>query len=290
MNAIILAAGTSSRFVPLSFERPKALLEVKEEVLIERQIRQLREAGVNDIVIVVGYKHEMFEYLIAKFGVSLVFNPDYAKYNNISSLMCVLDRLGDTYICSSDNYFVENVFLREPEVSEYAAMYAHGETDEYCLETDREDNIVGVSIGGKDAWYMVGHVFFRSTFSNGFKQIMANAFQEETNRRKYWEDIYIEHIAELPKIRINRFDNGVIKEFDSLEELRLFDKKYEQSGSAILKYITEVLGCNETDMHSITQVNNGLLHAFSFELNKNADSVKYLYYEEEGNNFLETIS
>ena len=37
-NAIIMAAGTSSRFVPLSVERPKGLLEVKGEVLIERQI------------------------------------------------------------------------------------------------------------------------------------------------------------------------------------------------------------------------------------------------------------
>ena len=289
MNAIILAAGTPPRFIPLSFERPKALIEVTGEVLIERQIRQLREADVHDIVIVVGYKHEMFEYLIDKFGVSLVFNPDYAKYNNISSLMCVLDYLGDTYICSSDNYFVENVFLRKPERSEYAAMYAHGQTDEYCLETDREDNIVGVSVGGKYAWYMVGHVFFHSTFSDGFKKIMAKAFEEETNRRKYWEDIYIDHIAELPKIRINRFRDGVIKEFDSLEELRLFDKKYEQSGSAILMYITDELGCKESDIHSITQVNNGLLHAFSFELNTNAESVKYLYYEKEGNNFLETI-
>ena len=45
-NAVILAAGASSRFAPLSYERHKALIEVKGEVLIERQIRQLREGGV----------------------------------------------------------------------------------------------------------------------------------------------------------------------------------------------------------------------------------------------------
>ena len=44
-NAIIMAAGTASRFAPLSYEKPKALIEVHGEVLIERQIRQLREAG-----------------------------------------------------------------------------------------------------------------------------------------------------------------------------------------------------------------------------------------------------
>jgi len=41
-NAIIMAAGTSSRFAPLSYEKPKSLIEVKGEVLIERQIRQLK--------------------------------------------------------------------------------------------------------------------------------------------------------------------------------------------------------------------------------------------------------
>ena len=45
-NAIIMAAGTASRFAPLSYERPKALIEVKGEILIERQIRQLMEAGI----------------------------------------------------------------------------------------------------------------------------------------------------------------------------------------------------------------------------------------------------
>ena len=48
-NAIIMAAGTASRFAPLSYEKPKALIEVRGEVLIERQIRQLREAGVDEI-------------------------------------------------------------------------------------------------------------------------------------------------------------------------------------------------------------------------------------------------
>ena len=42
-NAIIMAAGTSSRFAPLSFERPKALIEVRGEILIERQTN----SGVN---------------------------------------------------------------------------------------------------------------------------------------------------------------------------------------------------------------------------------------------------
>ena len=62
-NAIIMAAGTASRFAPLSFEKPKALIEVRGEILIERQIRQLRQAGITEIIIVTGYMADQFEYL-----------------------------------------------------------------------------------------------------------------------------------------------------------------------------------------------------------------------------------
>ena len=48
-SAIILAAGKSSRFAPFTYEKPKGLFRVKGEILIERQIEQLREAGVEYI-------------------------------------------------------------------------------------------------------------------------------------------------------------------------------------------------------------------------------------------------
>ena len=65
-NAIIMAAGFSSRFAPLSDTTPKALLKVKGEIMIERQLRQLIEAGIPDIYVVVGHKKEMFYYLADK--------------------------------------------------------------------------------------------------------------------------------------------------------------------------------------------------------------------------------
>ena len=85
-NAVILAAGLSSRFAPISYEKPKGLLKVRGEVLVERQIEQLLAAGITDITVVVGYKKEYFFYLEDKFGVSIVVNPDYASRNNSSSI------------------------------------------------------------------------------------------------------------------------------------------------------------------------------------------------------------
>jgi len=51
-----LAAGKTNRFVPFTYEKQKGLFHVKGEILIERQIEQLREAGVKEIYVVVGYR------------------------------------------------------------------------------------------------------------------------------------------------------------------------------------------------------------------------------------------
>ena len=254
-NAIIMAAGTSSRFVPLSAERPKGLVEVKGEVLIERQIRQLKEAGIADITLVVGYKAEMFAYLCDKYGVEIVLNEDYARYNNTSSLIRVIDKLDNTFVCSSDNYFPENVFMNDSDDSYYSALYAEGETNEYCLTTDADDYITDVRVGGRDAWYMVGHVFFNREFSEAFRNIMTEEYKNDTTRKGYWEDLYIRYIDQLPKMKINRYKEGEIQEFDSLDELRLFDDSYiADTRSIVVKSICRTLNLQESDVYGFKNI------------------------------------
>lgn len=254
-NAIIMAAGTSTRFVPLSAEIPKGLLRVNGEVLIERQIRQLQEAGITDITVVVGYKAGMFGYLKDKYGVSLAYNEDYYRYNNTSSLMRVLDRLGDTYICSSDNYFPRNVFMEEPEGSYYSALYAEGSTREYCISTDADGFIRAVTIGGRDSWYMVGHVYFSCDFSRKFREILSRDYELESTRLGYWEDVYIYHIAELPEMRVHRYREHDIEEFDTLDELRQFDTSYlKDTRSSVIKHLAHELQCGEEELHGFSHV------------------------------------
>ena len=253
-NAVIMAAGTSSRFVPLSSETPKGLLDVKGEILIERQIRQLLEAGITDISIVVGYKAEKFSYLVEKYGVELVMNEDFDRYNNTSSLIRVLDRLGNTYICSSDNYFPENVFAGNPDRSYYSALYANGETDEYCMHTDADDNIMEVTVGGSNSWYMVGHVYFSKEFSNAFKKLLAEEYKKEEVRQGYWEDVYIRNIESLPPMKIRKYVEHEIEEFDSLDELRSFDESYvSDTRSSVLKEIAGRMGCKEENLSGFSK-------------------------------------
>ena len=101
-NAIILAAGFGMRMVPINNIAPKGLIKVKNEVLIERIIRQLKEARINNITIVTGFMKESFEYLIDDFGVKLIVNTHYNIKNNLHSLKLAADKIDNTYIIPSD--------------------------------------------------------------------------------------------------------------------------------------------------------------------------------------------
>lgn len=247
-NAVIMAAGASSRFAPLSYEKPKALIDVKGEVLIERQIRQLLAAGVSDIYIVTGYKAEQFAYLAEKFGAHLIQNNEYLTRNNNSSIWAVKDILKNTYICSADNYFAENPFASEVEHAFYAAVYASGPTEEWCMNENKEGFIDSVTVGGGDSWIMLGPAFWDETFSRTFREILEKEYEAKETAGKLWETIYIEHLDEL-KLKIKKYDAGMIFEFDTLDDLRQFDTSYlTNTRSLILKGIAADLGVGEQQL------------------------------------------
>ena len=257
-NAIIMAAGFSSRFAPLSYETPKGLLNVRGEILIERQIRQLQEAGINEIIVVAGYKKELFFYLEEKFGVKVVVNHEYASRNNNSTLMVVRKSLGNSYICSSDNYFTTNPFSPYEWKACYSAELSCGPTKEWCIQTNDDDLITSVEIGGSDAWYMIGHAYFDRAFSQRFVEILEAEYDYPATAYKLWETIYLDHIDELEMV-INRCKTGTIFEFDSLDELREFDPLFlENIESAIFDNIVSVLGCTKTEIHDVYPLTQGL--------------------------------
>ena len=265
-NAIIMAAGMSSRFAPLSYEIPKGLLQVKGERLIEREIRQLQEAGIEDITVIVGYLQEKMFYLAEKFGVKIVVNNDYYKYNNCSSLMLVKNQLSNTYICSSDNYFVENPFEQYIYRGYYSTIFAEGQTDEYCAIEDSNHTIIDIQIGGENTWAMVGHVYFDRAFSEKFKEVLETEFKHEPYREQLWEDYYSRHVKEL-HLEARHYSSDIVKEFDSLDELRQFDERYLVNvDSAIIDNICKTLKCMASDIVNIKPLKDGLTNtSFSFD-------------------------
>lgn len=276
-NAIIMAAGVSSRFAPLSYERHKAMTVVKGEVLIERQIEQLRSAGVSEIIIVTGYKAEQFDYLIEKYGVKLVYNPEYLTRNNNGSIWVVREYLGNSYICSSDNFFSSNPFENDIDGAYYAAEYADRHTEEWCMTEDEEGFINSVTIGGESAWYMIGQAFWSREFSQKFLSILETEYAFPETKDKLWEKIFMAHL-DILKMKIRKYEPGVIYEFDTLDELRAYDESYiDDTRSQILKEIAGELHVSERDMTHIQVIKGLKTEAAGFEFDCPHGHYRYLY-------------
>lgn len=268
-GALIIAAGFGSRFVPLTFEMPKGLLEVFGERMIERQIRQLHEVGVTDITIAVGYLKEKFEYLIDKYDVKLLYNPEYSCKNTLTTIYRARKVLEgrNMYLLSSDNWMRSNMFHTYECGAWYSAAFMDGETSEWVLSYNKKGRITDVQVGGRDAWVMYGPVFFSKTFSEKFLPILGEYYRTPGTEQFYWEQVYLDHVDQL-EMDINRQPDNQVYEFENLEELRQFDSRYQtHSDNKAMELVSEVFEVPESEIQDIRCLKSGMTNkSFLFQV------------------------
>ena len=274
-NAVILAAGASTRFIPLSLEQPKGLFEVKGEKLIERQIQQLQDAGIKNITIVLGYKKEMFYYLEDKYGVIFIINESFNIKNNIESLYLAKEKLRNTYICVSDSYFVESPFNQYEYQTFNAGISIKKKTNEMYVDTDENGKIIMMEKNRDSGKVLFGHSFWNEDFSNAFIKLMEADRTVGKYNRSFWEWMVKDNLNNLPSFYFKEYEEGNIYEFDYFEDLRRFDSQYQgHTHSEIIRNIKLIFRCDEEDIVNFRNVSEGMTNtSFIFEIN----GVDYIY-------------
>ena len=222
-NAIIMAAGRSRRCMPLSNYLPKGLFEIKGDTMVERQIKQLHDAGIKQIIIVVGYLKEKYYEMAKKYKDLIVIdNTEWEEKNNISSIYAAKDYLKNSYICCSDNWFAHNVYCDYVYDSYYACKYTDEFLDEYCVKsTDKEGYMTSVKKGGEKCWYTIGEAFFNKEFSAKFVDYMVKEYYDPEVKYMLWDDFQIRHIDDL-KLKVKGYSYDECKEFDTTEDILQF--------------------------------------------------------------------
>jgi len=91
MRALVIAAGRGRRLLPLTERRPKPLVRVNGQPLLEYAVDNLRRAGITDIIIVVGYQGDLIRRYFGDgtgFGVNIRYavNQNYERGNATSVL------------------------------------------------------------------------------------------------------------------------------------------------------------------------------------------------------------
>ena len=222
-NAIIMAAGRSRRCMPLSNYLPKGLFEIKGDTMVERQIKQLHDAGIKQIIIVVGYLKEKYYEMAKKYKDLIVIdNTEWEEKNNISSIYAAKDYLKNSYICCSDNWFAHNVYCDYVYDSYYACKYTDEFLDDYCVKaTDKEGYMTSVKKGGEKCWYTIGEAFFNKDFSAKFVDYMVKEYYDPEVKYMLWDDFQIRHIDDL-KLKVKGYSDDECKEFDTTEDILQF--------------------------------------------------------------------
>ena len=118
MKAILLAAGLGKRLAPVTGGLPKCLVPVAGRTLLDRMIERLVQAGLDDIIVVTGHRHEDVERHLAGSQqpaaqrAARVFNPRYADWGNFHSLLVAEEACGgDAFVKLDADVVLDNALL-----------------------------------------------------------------------------------------------------------------------------------------------------------------------------------
>ncbi|HWQ43203.1 MAG TPA: NTP transferase domain-containing protein [Desulfosporosinus sp.] len=265
-NAVILAAGTGTRLVPLSFEKPKGQISVKGEILIERQIRQLNEAGISDITVVVGYLKAQFLYLADKYGVKLIENNDFRSTGSAASLACAKDVLKNTFVVFSHHYFIENVFKSAVYRSTYPSQILGGYGLESAFTADENGKITAIEPCRCDEPALVGPLFITKEFSEKLKSIF-NDYGETKKIQDSVEELLAKNL-DLLELYTKEYDGSPVYTLNTIEDLRAFDPDYnQQNNSLVIANIISIFKCSEQEIVGFEKLHIGNTNSnFFFEI------------------------
>ena len=205
MKAIIVAAGQASRLRPISDDKPKCLLEIKGKTIMQRLLEMLRQCGINDIVVVRGYKKEMLAYP----NIRYYENTNYKNNNILRSLFYAESEMDQQFVFSySDIIFeksiLEKLLQSQADISlvvdvnwldHYQHRYQHpvGEAELVTVENNRLTKIGKDVVKPEEAY---GEFIGLAKFSKKGAEILKSVYIKATEK---YRDTRFQNAASLEK-------------------------------------------------------------------------------------------
>ena len=217
MQALILAAGMGQRMGKYTENHTKCMVSVAGKTILERLIDSIKYAGIEKLVMVIGYEAEKLrEYIEERdFGLSIeyVYNYDYKTTNNIYSLYLAREYLkrDDTILLESDLLFdreiVRKVVSQKQPNMVVVAKYEHW-MDGTVVVLDEKKNIMDF-ISKTDFRYDEAHSYY--------KTVNIHKFSKEFSDRQYIP--FLE--AYIKAYGVNQYYEQVLKIFAHIHHSEL---------------------------------------------------------------------
>lgn len=203
MQGLILAAGMGSRLKRITKHQAKCMVEVNGTSLIKRMLTQLINAGIQRVIVVVGYKADVLQEYIEQLhlGIELVYvhNDIYDKTNNIYSFYLAKDEIvkDDTVLLESDLIFDDTVIqglLSDKRPNLAVVDKYESWMDGTCLELDTNDHITKFVPGSEfdfkrvDSYYKTVNIYkFSKDFLKRSYLPFIEAYMSAMGTNQYYE-------------------------------------------------------------------------------------------------------
>ena len=224
-----MAAGYGTRLRTITLSTPKPLIKVNGIRMIESVIEALLKNDIREIYVVTGYLAEKFNFLEEKYSeVTLIYNPYYSKYNNISSLYVARDHLKDVIILDGDQ-IIKNDKILDPnfEKSGYNCVWSEEHTDEWLLQVEKNTIVSCSRNGGEKGWRLYSISRWSQEDGQKLKADLEYQFEVEKNYDIYWDDVALFCSPQNYDLGIREMNLDDVIEIDTIDELRLVDKSYD---------------------------------------------------------------
>lgn len=228
-RAVFLAAGFSSRLLPITLNTPKPLVRVKGSRIIDSLIDACIGAGITDIWIVRGYLPEQFDQLLYKYPtIRFLENPQYNETNNISSAVAAKDLLSNSYVFEADLLLSGAGLIKKYQYSSNILGIKQERTDDWCVAV-KDGKIVEEKVGGEgdNIWRLLGISYWTKEDGLKLSEDLVKTYHAPGGRERYWEQVPLLYCKDRYSVEIRECSEEDITEIDTFRELRSIDHTYD---------------------------------------------------------------
>jgi UDP-N-acetylglucosamine diphosphorylase/glucosamine-1-phosphate N-acetyltransferase len=116
MKAVILAAGEGKRMRPLTYERPKVMLPIAGKPIIEHLLEEVKEAGIDDFIFVVGYHDETIRNYFGRgerWGINIEYVTQKTQLGTADALRRTEGLVEDNFLMLNGDVIVRTADIRK---------------------------------------------------------------------------------------------------------------------------------------------------------------------------------
>lgn len=155
MQAVIMAGGKGTRLASVTKNIPKPMVPIEGKPLLEYQIENLKENGVQNIILIIGHLGDVIKDYFGdgtEFGIHISYYVEEIPLGTAGALAKIKDRLENTFFLIFGDLFINinyNRFLKfHQEKKALITLFAHPNSHPYDSDiviTDNNDRVTGWS-------------------------------------------------------------------------------------------------------------------------------------------------